>query len=304
MGIFSTWISRLYDRMEKGKTATDPSTLLDYTPGVAYWRDYLLERLIRIFEWNGLPMPQKCVESPTLLMGYSGFNEDELAGFVVQPGGLSGVTPYPFVFENFVYAAPKCKGGTVQIFPTNPFGSAIIISNNTIRRGYADLIDRYAALLAHADTTIYNALVNMRYDTYLSGEDDGMVANLKQWRDKIVEGQVIPVVDLSLTGAPAFIPSGATQKGQVALDALDARKEILRMFYAEIGIRVMPEKRGNLITAEVSENDQALLFNIDDMLRCRQEAAENINKRYGLKVTVDLAPEFKRIQSAPFDGDN
>jgi len=114
---------------------------------------------------------------------------------------------------------------------------------------------------------------------------------------------VIPIVDRSLTSSPAVIPAQSQNKGQIVLDTIDARKEILRSFYAEIGIRVMPEKRGNLITAEVSENDNALLFNISDMLKCRQEAAENINKLYGLRVSVNLSEDFRRLTGS-FDGDN
>jgi len=305
MGLFSKWIDILFTKLEKGKPILTPDNVLQLTPGTEYWREYLTERIIRIFEWEGLPMPQKCVEFATLMNGFSGFVKDESAGFVCVPGSISGVTPYPMIGTEFVYAAPTCTGGKKLIFPTNNMGLAVIISNNTLRQSFADLIDRYAALLAHSDSTIANSLVNARYDTFMQGDDDSQVASLKAWRRDVVEGNVIPVVDKSLTMSPAVIPANGTNKGQVILDAIDARKEILRMFYSEIGIRIMPEKRGNLITAEVSENDNALLFNIADMLKCRQEAAENINKLYGLKVSVKLSKEFDRItQGETFDGDN
>jgi hypothetical protein len=302
MGLFTKWLEKLYDKLEKCKPV-GPDALLETPAGFAYWREYLTERIIRIFEWQGLPMPQRVVEFAVMLTGYAGFVMDEKAGLVCVPGGISGVTPYPMIGTNFVYAAPTCAGGHPRIYPTDPLGLAVIISNNSLRQSFADLVDRYAMLLAHADSSIANSLVNVRYDSFLTGEDDSQVASLKTWRQEVVNGKVVPIVDRSLTNSPAVIPAQGQQKGQIVLDTIDARKEILRSFYAEIGIRVMPEKRGNLITAEVSENDNALLFNISDMLKCRQEAAENINKLYGLKVSVDLSEDFRRLTGS-FDGDN
>ena len=302
MNFFENWISNLYDNLGKPES---PAEILKLSHGVSYWRGYLLERVIRIFEWTGLPMPQKVVEGAVLLTGFAGFADDKRAGLVCIPGSLSGPTPYPMVFNNFTYAAPTCAGGTLPIYPTRPFGSCVIISNDEMRIGVAGLLDRYAVMLAHADTTIGCSLVNARYDSFFRGDDDATVANLKKWRGDVIEGDVLPIVDQNFSSAPTVVPGSANEKGKVVLDVLDARKEILRMFYAEIGIRVMPEKRGNLITAEVSENDQALLFNIGDMLRCRQEAAENINKLFGLSVSVNLSPEFDRITGEnDFDGDN
>ena len=304
MGFFTIWLNKLYDKLEKGRPVLNPDNVLQLSPGVEYWRDYLTERIVRIFEWQGLPMPQRAVELAVMINGFAGFTNDKTAGLVCLPGSLSGVTPYPMIQTNFVYAAPKCKGGSPLIFPTDKFGSAVIISNNSTRQSFADLIDRYAAMLAHADCTIANGLVNMRYDVFLQGDDDGQVESLKAWRKQVVEGNVIPIIDRGLTTTPAVVPANVTQKGQLTLDAIDARKEILRMFYQEIGIRIMPEKRGNMISAEVSENDNALLFNISDMLKCRKEAADNINRLFGLSVSVDLSEDFRRLTESSFDGDN
>ena len=59
-----------------------------------------------------------------------------------SPGGISGVTPYPMIGTNFVYAAPTCAGGHPRIYPTDPLGLAVIISNNSLRQSFADLVDR------------------------------------------------------------------------------------------------------------------------------------------------------------------
>ena len=302
MGYLTKWLEKLFDKLEKGKPV-DPDMILETPAGFRYWREYLTERVLRIFEWQGLPMPQRVAEFAILFNGFAGFVKDPDAGLVCLPGSISGVTPYPMIGTNFVYAAPKCRGGHPLIYPTDSLGSAVIISNNSMRQSIADLIDRYAMLLAHADSSIANTLVNMRYDVFLQGDDDAQVDSLKAWRAEVVGGRVIPVVDRSLTTSPAVIPTQATQKGQVMLDAIDGRKEILRLFYQDIGIRIQPEKRGNMITAEVSENDNALLFNISDMLKCRQDAAANINKLFGLNVSVNLSEEFRQITEES-DGDN
>ena len=51
-----------------------------------------------------------------------------------------------------------------------------------------------------------------------------------------------------------------------------------------------------MIESEVDSNNQLLLFNISDMLAERKKACEEINKLFGINITVELSEEFKELQ--------
>lgn len=306
MGYFEQFIDRLYNSYETGKPFKDryPDIALSFANGVAFYEQYLLEKCIRVFEWKGLPFDQRVLELPVLMFGYAGFTYDDLwEDFICVPGGLTGVTPFPEVYTTFVYAAPKCKGGEKLIYPQSRAGNAVLINNTTLRNSIAPLITRYANLLAHADTSIKDALINIRYNEVITAEDDAEAATIKAWHNKVVQGEFSPVPDSKILQRPPVIPLSMTGKGQVALDTIEARGEILRSFFSEIGLRMNKDKRGNMIEDEVSANDATLLFNISDMLKQRQAAADYINRRFDLMVRVDLAKEYDYLKEN-YDGDN
>lgn len=281
---------------------------MTFEPSFCYWFDYLLEKVIRIFEWNGLPFEQIALELPTMCDGFAGFVDDSRAGFIVSRGSLSGPSWSEMIKKNFTYAAPTAAGGTKTIFSpytaVGRLGNCVLINNTSLRTSIIPLIDRYAALLAHEDINIVNTGLNMRYDQVFTSETDGTLESIKSWRKKLFRGIFAPIVDKSLSQSPIALPSGNSNKGQMHKDAIESRQELLRMFFAEVGVRMSREKKGNLIAAEVQQDDQMLLFNISDMLKQRQQAAEYINALFGLKVSVKLSEEYTTIEAESFDGDN
>ena len=88
---------------------------LQLPQSVNYWIEMLFEKIVRIFEWKGLPFPQREIEMRLITAGYCGFVKDELLDYMVAYGGMSGPTQYFDVFKNFTYSAPLAKGGTKKI---------------------------------------------------------------------------------------------------------------------------------------------------------------------------------------------
>ena len=80
------------------------------------------------------------------------------------------------------------------------------------------------------------------------------------------------------------------------MDCIDARNELLRMFYNEIGVRYNRDKKERMIESEVENDEQMLLLNINDMLKQRQNACKEINNIFGRNISVKLSPEFEIIK--------
>lgn len=308
---FEKFISKLYDAMGKDRAEEFVGALNDSTlklgPSIAYYNNFLFEKIIRIFEYDGLPFPQKVLEVPVMATGYAGFLFDEKYGnYVALPGGLTGVTPFTdLVYSKFVYAAPKCEGGERFIYPYSAGGDCVIFENTSMRNSLVPLVNRYAVLLAHADVSIRDALINIRYNDVIPAADDTEADTIKDWHNKVISGEFAPIPDTSLLNRAPIIPLNINGKGQIARDTIECRNDILRQFFAEIGLRMTKDKKGNMITDEVSSSDMLLMFNISDMLKHRQEACQNVNEIFpDLNISVRLSSEYEALKvDSTHDGD-
>lgn len=268
----------------------------------AYWKNVLFEKCIRIFEWTGLPFPQKELEMRTLYYGFSSYIDDPLIGRMVATASMSGVTEYWDEFTKVTYAAPTAKGGTVRIGQ-----ECCIINNTALRNSIMPMIDRYASLLAHAEISLKCALVNLRkVDTY-AAETDDIAKSIAKYHADIYKGKDSVIIDDSMIEAVKNLSNTKTNTG--VTECIDAIGDILRRFYMEIGVRYSKDKKERMVEAEVQSDDQMLLLNVDDMLKQRKDAAKEmtrLNTLWGYpnpEVTVELSNEFKNIVQTTQEGD-
>lgn len=254
-----------------------------------YWLDTLFEKTIRIFEWDGLPFPQKEIEMRCIYDGFCGFVNDKNDGLMVASGSLSGTTQYFDEFTHFTYSAPTARGGQKRIGE-----DCVIISNNSLRNPLFPLISRYASLLAHADVTLKCSLVNLRaIDTY-AVENDGVAESVASYYNKIYEGSSGTIVDDSLVESVKNISSSRNGSNAIK-ETIECRNELLKSFYNEIGVRYSRDKKERMITDEVNNDNQMLLLNVNDMMKQRIKACEEINNMFGINVSVKLSDEFELI---------
>lgn len=278
------------DNYDFFKNIHTEETELKLDASVQYWCNVLLGKTVRIVEWEGLPFPQRELEIRTLIDGYSGMVDDGNVGLMVASGGMSGVTQYFDIFTKFTYSAPTAKGGTVEIGK-----DCVIIQNTELRNSIYPLVFRYACLLAHCDISLKMALVNLRMKNIIVSDDEGMADTFRTMYKKFYNGDTDALVDDGFTDAKNIAPTMSGSLG--VMDCIDARNELLRMFYADIGVRFTKDKKERMIESEVSSDNQMLLFNISDMLHQREKASAEINKLFGLNTSVRLSKEFSLLSA-------
>ena len=266
--------------------------MMELDASIDYWIEMLFEKCVRIFTWNGLPaaIPQKEIEIRLIGDGFCGMAKDAKKGLMVASGGLSGPTQYYDEFTNFTYAAATAAGGTFTIGK-----NCCIIDNTTLRNPLMPLIMRYADLMAHADISLKMALVNTRITDTYAAEDESTAASINEYYEKIYRGKNGNILDKSMIEGIKNI--AGTRSISAVSDCIEARNEILRSFFAEIGVRYSKDKKERMIESEVNSDNQMLLLNINDMKRRRQAAAEEMNKLFNLNVSVDLSEEFMIIEN-------
>ena len=258
---------------------------------IKYWCNMLFEKIVRIFSWDGLPadIPHKEIETRLILNGFCSMVRDGKKGIMIASGRMSGPTQYADIFTKFTYSAPTAQGGTKTIGK-----DCVIINNSALRNPLYPLVYRYAFLLSHADISLKCALVNARYTDLFSTDDQQTAESVRAVRNKIYDGDYDCIVDSSIIGALQNM-ANTDNTSNTLKQIMETRTDLLRGFYNDIGIRFVKDKKERMITDEVSDDNQMLLFNINDMLHQRENACEKIKDVFGLEVSVKLSDEFNII---------
>lgn len=255
-----------------------------------FWKRYLFERCINLFTWKGLPYPQREMEFRLLVHGYCGHvlhTHKDGTEHIATYGGMFGVTNYQDNFKAYTFATPITSG--IKTIGKD----CVIVDNNQTRLSIMPLIERYAVLLAHADLSLQCVAINSRSTGALGADNQAQAESVKSYYNALEDGRTLAIVDKtsmeSLLNAQGVRQIGTVYPSSTSIkDYYNLTRDLLQSFYADLGLRAMNEKRERVITAEVDANDEMLLFNIDDMLKCRQEGAEEINRLFGLNVSVEL----------------
>jgi len=252
-----------------------------------YWREQLFERTMRLFVWSDTnEVEPKEIEQRLIIAGHCGVTrlprEKELT---VMFGSFFTPTKYYDEWKNYtvrcpIYAGERTIGKNVAI-----------ISNNAERNAILPLIHHYAQLLAHAEVTFIDVLINAR-------DNGGIpIVNTERQKQAVLayqgkkfNGQYDAIAD------PGALGVNYTQsvdiKSNIFKELFETRNNILKEFYSDIGIKAAFEKNSNTIDAEVRSNDSLLLLNIKDMLDYRKRGCEAVNKLYGTNWSVKVSDEI------------
>lgn len=265
---------------------------LTFKKAFTNWRNVLTERIINIFEWENLPMPQREIEVLLHFVGFCGFTrfrKSKELGCVY--GSMSGVTNYPDIFTDFTYATPLESG--MRKIDQN----IVIINNNQLRMPTYEMVETYATLLAHADLSLQAILINSRATGLVRARTQQQVDDVNKWYNSLANGKTLAVLDgddlnalMSDEGIKVFSMS---YPSSMTIDSYyQIRENLLKSFYSEIGINSNRDKRERVVQAELDTNLNRILFNIDDMLKCREDACKEINKMFNTNISVKLNREI------------
>lgn len=260
-----------------------------------YWRDNLFERIMRLFVWENtfteennkiVGIKPKEIEQRLMLQGHCGITtlrgEKELTAMF---GNFYGVAKYLDEKPNYMVRCPIYSG-------ERTIGKDIVvIDNNSLRNPCYDLVHHYATLLAHAEVTIVDALVNARdcggVPVVTTEKQKQSVA---EYQGKLFNGQFGTVTDAGNLGLNFM---GSDRKtSQDLMNMYEIREKLIKAFYSDIGVRSAFEKRSNAVVEEVEADTSLLLLNLADMIACREKGAEAVNNMFGTNWTVHIAEEI------------
>lgn len=243
-----------------------------------YWKQTLLEKVIHVFTIDTkCEIPFRQVEKILLLNGSVGITDKyrgskgRLAAFYGENCGE--VTVYYDLYKDFSYNSPVDS----RVLRVNK--DIIMGWNNSTKTGVEPLLHTFAVILAHADVSIINKLINSREKSVAIAGSKAQLQSLQNYRNDLANGKVAPIYDpaLSFVDFKTF-PSAS----DLSLSELEEfKKDTINMFLNFIGVKTNVEKKGNLIEAEANANDSMLIFNLEDMEECWQKLVDDVNEKYG-----------------------
>lgn len=268
--------------------------------GFDYWYFKLLNYILGIFEYSGLPdsLPGRELESNLMLTGH--------AAVFKNKGNLVTTITTLYGFDEYYRPTHATFGNALIPFKNLKLGKdAEVIYNNKIRGnilrdqsvdgGLTTYIQRYARNLADIESTINIYITNSRLNDYPMAKNQQMAIQLRDFYNRIALGERAVLTDPSFFDAFRNIEMPPKRVNDSLNDFLIARDKILSQFFQEIGIKFKQEqKMAQMTEDEIVADEQLLVINLADMLEERQEGLERVNRHFGTNITVKINDTYDR----------
>lgn len=289
-------INKIFDMQTNGFTWNKDSIRFMH-------RNYLLSKVITMFEYEGLPdtIPQYNLEDILLRGGHCLItNVDVKETDVPFESGLyalhgnGGGEPNPYYYPTqYVVANPF-----LNISKTYTIGdNNVLVKNTSFFFPLLPLIEYTAHQLTENETTLNVAMVNTRIMTILTANDSTIAEACKKYMENIKNGEMSFITDNRsdfLDGVKTH-PYASTGNSNVITQILETEQYLKGSFYNEIGLNAnFNMKRESINGEEAGLNEDGLTPLVVDMLNCRKKMCEDVNEMFGQNWSVKLSPVFKK----------
>lgn len=286
-----TTMSYSYDFINRYNAQIRPSTVHSQDNATAwYFRRYLLQKVISVYEFNGIPETWSVdyFLYTLFVCGFVAVINTDMFGVIPQHCSLFGYDVF-YRPTNASIANPKLRGilqpriGTecslIRLMPD--YGSCW------------DIVSYYADLLALSTEAIAANMVNSKLAYVFACDDKTIAESFKKMYDKINEGDPAVFADKKLfseDGTPMWVTfQNNLKQNYIVKDILEDMTKIDARFCTEIGIpNVNMAKESGVTDNEVEANNVDTKSKASLWLETIREGLDQTNKLFGLNITVDF----------------
>ena len=261
-----------------------------------------LAKTLKMFEYDGLPdtIPYRELEKILQLNSFAYWLKKDGKLYVFF-GGLGGRPDEYYRPTNFIVANPY-----LQYYKTVKVNEeGVLMWNDYSHMGLSLMLRRYAELMSECDITLRFGLINDRLVSILQASNDTAKDSAQALLDDVEEGKKLGVImgeDWIDENGNVKVYDYRKANTQDIKDVMELQQYIKASFWNEIGIQANYNmKREAINDAEAGMNEECLKPFIDDMLECRKEALDKINKQFGTNITVRFASAWVRREKISQD---
>lgn len=273
----------------------------DYTDkdtNIRNLNNYMLDRTIKMFQYEGLPdtIPARELEKILQLAGYAFITEVKGELYALW-GGLGGPLDEYYRPTKITIANPWLDFNA--ILDVNKDG--VLIYNDDMKVGLAPMFSKYHTLMVENDITMILNSYNNRIQTLIAAGDDQSRESAEAYLQKIQDGKLGIIAEQRIFDGVTVHNSSSSVAANTA--ALTEFHQYLRAtLMNEVGLDAQYNmKRERLTAGEVQQNDEGLYPLITNMLFNRRQGMEAVNEKYGTQAVVQFGGAWS---SRNIDGDS
>lgn len=244
----------------------------------------MLSKTTRMFKYNNLPptIHAKDLETQLQVNGFAIWAEVK-GDLYTFTGGLGG-TPNPYYLPTIATIANPALDYSANL----KIGSeCVVMLNDIYYQGFMPLFNKYGHLLVEAETSLKYAIINARVPALIQADNDNTYASAVDFFKKVTEGREYGVIS-----SKEFFDGIRSQdfyKQAYIRDLIESIQYIKGSWFNEIGLNAaFNMKREAINEAEVESNTDILRPTIDSLLACRKDGLEEVNKKYGTNISVEI----------------
>lgn len=279
----------------------EPSTVHVKNTGLAwYFKKYLLQKLISVFEFKGMPdeWAMNYFTYTLFTLGFIAIVDTDKYGVIPQHCGLGGKLNVMYQPSTVMIANPLIR----------PFEALIDVDCALVKMqpdfcGAWDIISYYGELLALASETASVNLVNSKLSYVFMAESSAQAESFKKLYDELQSGNPAVFSDKDLfqeDGTPNWMQFNQNLgQNYIVNEIMADMHRIVNMFNTDIGIpNANYEKSERLITDEVNANNVDTMSKVTLWHETINKGLAKANELYGLNLSCNL--RFKN----EYDGDS
>lgn len=255
---------------------------------------YMIDRTQSMFKWSNLPdtITQRILELYLQVNGNVCFYKYNEKLYVFQ-GGLGGEPDVYYRPTLYTISNPALNfSKSVKIDE-----ECVLMLNDSLGVGLMPLYTRYASMMAETELSMLLALINTRTTALISASDDRTLISAEKYLSDLKDGKQGIVGESPLFDSVKVQPYATSAGSNYLTNLIEVMQYNKASWFNELGLNANYNmKRESINSNESQLNDDALLPLVDDMLRCRQIAADKVNKMYGTEISVSLASSWQDNQ--------
>lgn len=294
-----------YDFINKYNAQRKPSTVHSQENATTwYFRRYLIQKIISVFEFNGIPeeWSKDYFLYNLFLCGFVAIVNTDKFGVIPQHCSLYGYDVF-YRPTNVNIANPLLRGNLTPRIGTE----CALIRMQPDYGSCWDIVAYYADLLSLCTESLAVNLVNSKLAYVFACEDKTVAESFKKMYDQMNEGNPAVFADKKLfkdDGDPAWDSfQNNLKQNYIAKDILEDMTKIDARFCTEIGIpNVNMAKESGVTDNEVEANNLDTKSKAALWLETIRDGLEVANNMFGLNITVDF--RFKSEVSGNVAVDN
>lgn len=278
-----------YEFINQYNAMRSPSTVhCRNTALVEYYTRYLFQKVISVFEFEGLPEEWADNYFKYVLFGYGviAVIYTDKYGVICQDCGLSGYDVF-YQPTRCIIANPHLPG--LKEFKIHE--NCEIIKLQPDYGSVMDLVTTYADLMALALETTGANLLNSKLSYVFFAENKTAAESFKKLYDRVASGEPMAVIDKNLLmedGTPAWqIFTQNVGQNYITDRLLNDMKTLEDQFNTVIGVpNANTQKRERMITDEVNANNVDTQCRVNLWLETMNKDIEQVNKMFGTDIKV------------------